>query len=200
MSTCAICLDDISEKEEKQTTLLDCSHIFHTSCLSQLHSTKCPNCRTRFTATQIPPGLFAQIQKRENNDAEERNRETNSDLNPILDDLILRWSPSFDEPGAGSPPPTTARLEFIYQTVLNSFFTPLFADAPSRFRIPSPAPAETVPEPCIGPAVVTLLESLFPHSGPPLVRLLTTPVRGVTLNSLLEDYVIRHTIHPDRLN
>ena len=55
-NTCSICLEDILEADTKVITL-DCKHPFHTLCLSQLGTNKCPTCRRRFT--NISPEILS---------------------------------------------------------------------------------------------------------------------------------------------
>ena len=72
MATCSICLDDILPNEDNITTL-ECNHPFHTNCISQLRSNKCPSCRTRFT--NMSPEILSEIRQREIADNFGRNTE-----------------------------------------------------------------------------------------------------------------------------
>lgn len=44
---CSICLENMVESE---TTLTQCSHRFHTTCLQRWNKNSCPNCRRSLTA------------------------------------------------------------------------------------------------------------------------------------------------------
>jgi len=146
-NTCSICLDDISLNEDKITTL-ECNHPFHTKCISQLRSNKCPSCRTRFE--NISPEILSQIRQRETADIFSRNTEN---LNFILNNFI-----------GFSPPP-------IYSDEI--------------LQNPSPR--------CPLNDIASVVESVFPSVGQGLSILLNTQFNGVTLNSILEDYIVRHT-------
>ena len=154
-NTCSICLDDISLNEDKITTL-ECKHPFHTKCVSQLRSNKCPSCRTRFE--NISPEILSQIHQRETSDIVSRNTEN---LNLILNNFI-----GFSPPGG-------------MLTTLGLVFPP-----------PNPPPL------CPLNDIASVVESVFPSVGQGLFILLNTQFNGVTLNSILEDYIVRHGQRP----
>ena len=146
-NTCSICLDDISLNEDKITTL-ECKHPFHTKCVSQLRSNKCPSCRRRFT--NISSEILSQILQRENADILSRNTEN---LNFVLDAVLLQ--PMMD----------------------------LLQPSPHLFERPEPwRPSDFV---------AALMRLLSPSIYPIIFTLLNTPFQGITLNSMLEDYIVR---------
>lgn len=116
-NTCAICLEDIVTTDTKVITL-ECKHPFHTPCLSQLRSNKCPTCRRRFT--KISEEILAQIFQRENNDILSRNVESFNDLltNFIRDnDLVYHQTfrrPSFHNVFVETPPAESPVLSLIF--------------------------------------------------------------------------------------
>ena len=218
-NTCSICLDDISANEDKVTTL-ECNHPFHTKCISQLRSNKCPSCRIRFT--NISPEILSEIRQRESADICSRNAENlnfalnnfirlgttnfvpsegplglslpptnNSDVNALLLQNMLRSSLF------GSPPPTnhsdrdgpgeqgTDQIYFLLQNMIRS-----------TLSSPPPSPNsfdESIP-PSLSDIALSVMGSLLPNIAPALFTLLNTPFQGVTLNSMLEDYIVRNTM------
>ena len=150
-NTCSICLDDISLSETKKdnsVTMLECNHPFHTRCISQLRSNKCPSCRSRFT--KISSKILSPILQRENADILSRNTEN---LNFVLDAVLLQ--PMMD----------------------------LLQPSPHLFERPEPwRPSDFV---------AALMRLLSPSIYPIIFTLLNTPFQGITLNSMLEDYIVR---------
>jgi len=220
-NTCSICLDDISANEDKVTTL-ECNHPFHTNCISQLRSNKCPSCRTRFT--NISPEILSEIYQRESADICSRNAEnfnftlnnfirlgntdfalsegplglslppTNtSDVNTLLLQNMIRSSLF------GSPPPTnhsdrdgpgeqgTDEIHFLLQNMIRST---LSSPTPSPNSLDESTPAP----PSLSDIALSVMGSLLPNIAPALFTLLNTPFQGVTLNSMLEDYIVRNTM------
>ncbi len=146
---CSICLDDISLTGD-EVTILECNHPFHTRCISQLRSNKCPSCRKRFT--NISPKLLSPIFQRENADI--RTENLNFVLNTPVNDIFLLQQ---------HPPP-------------HNLFRRPFAEPP----LPSDI-------------IALVMRSLPPSVSPLIFTLLNTPFQGITLNSILEDYIVRHT-------
>ncbi len=152
-NTCSICLEDILEADTKVITL-DCKHPFHTLCLSQLRTNKCPTCRRRFT--NISPEILSKIIQRENSDILSRNAE---DFNELLINFIR--DNEFQD--AQTPPPVF--VEFV--------------DLP--------------PEPSVFPLAfitISLIRAIPPRY--PISLLLNTQFQGVTIQTMLENYIVRH--------
>ena len=146
--TCSICLDDISlnrAKKDDKVTMLECNHPFHTKCISQLRSNKCPSCRRRFT--NISSEILSQILQRENADILSRN---------------------------------TENLNFVLLELGNAIFDP--PEVRHQFLI-------------LDDIVASLIGSLPPSMSPIISALLNTPVQGITFNSMVEDYIERHTAY-----
>ena len=152
-NTCAICLEDILENDPKVITL-DCKHPFHTPCLSQLRTNKCPICRRRFT--NIYPEMLSKIRQRENSDILSRNAE---DFNELLTNFIR------DNEFQHAPPPSPVFVEFV--------------DLPSE---PSAFPIAVI--------AISLIRAIPPRF--PISLLLNTQFQGVTIQTMLENYIVRH--------
>ena len=152
-NTCAICLEDILENDPKVITL-DCKHPFHTPCLSQLRTNKCPICRRRFT--NIYPEMLSKIRQRENSDILSRNAE---DFNELLTNFIR------DNEFQHAPPPSPVFVEFV--------------DLPSE---PSAFPIAFI--------AISLIRAIPPRF--PISLLLNTQFQGVTIQTMLENYIVRH--------
>ena len=153
-NTCAICLENILENDPKVITL-DCKHPFHTPCLSQLRTNKCPICRRRFT--NIYPEMLSKIRQRENNDILSRNAE---DFNELVINFIR------DNEFQHSPPPVFVE----------------FADLPSEPSEPSAFPIAFI--------AISLIRAIPPRY--PISLLLNTQFQGVTIQTMLENYIVRH--------
>jgi len=171
-NTCAICLEDILATDPKIITL-ECKHPFHTPCLSQLRSNKCPICRRHFT--KISPEILAQILQRENSDILSRNAESFNNFirdNEIQSVLLLIRNYVL-------PPHTYASG--------NPSFHNVFVEDP-LFNQPSvPEP----PDPSIIFIVSSLIRALPPSILPPILTLLNTPFQGVTLKTIIENYIVQ---------
>jgi len=173
-NTCAICLEDILENDPKVITL-DCKHPFHTPCLSQLRTNKCPICRRRFT--NIYPEMLSKIRQRENSDILSRNAEDFNELltNFIRDnDILSRNAEDFNELLTNfirdnefqhAPPPSPVFVEFV--------------DLPSG---PSAFPIAFI--------AISLIRAIPPRF--PISLLLNTQFQGVTIQTMLENYIVRH--------
>ncbi len=182
-NTCAICLEDILKTDTKVITL-DCKHPFHTPCLSQLRTNKCPACRRRFT--NIYPEILSKIKQREHNDMLSRNAEDFNELLPnfISDSELQSFLPqSFRRPllrggwrdsvpglQSPSPPPTPVFIEF---------------DDPEAFGDSPEIPAFP-----LAFITISLIRAIPPRF--PISLLLNTQFQGVTIQTMLEDYIVRH--------
>jgi len=186
LNTCSICLDDISVDGEEQITTLKCNHSFHTKCISQLRSNKCPGCRTRFT--NIPPEMLSKIQQRESADTVSRNTEENLDV--ILNNFITFENATTTPPGGPlatlgliPPPTTTMRVSLINHPDRDKISFLLQNITRTTLSAPPPSPCSTLSD---------VVSSLLSNVAPTLATLLNTPFQGVTLNSMLEDYIVRN--------
>ena len=151
--------------------MLECNHPFHTNCISQLRSNKCPSCRRRFT--QISPKILSPILQRENSDTLSRNTEN---LNNFIN---TTFAPS--------------DIFLLFQNALRAS-----AEGGVRVSLPQPPPPPNLfgrpAEPRQPSDVIALLmRLLFRNVYPIIVTLLNTPFQGITLNAMLEDYLARQT-------
>jgi len=221
-NTCSICLEDILENEDNITTL-ECNHPFHTKCISQIRINKCPTCRTRFTnispeiLSEIRQRENTDISSRT---AENLNFALNNfirlgnmsfappggllmtlGLTPPPPNYSLLLQNIIRSTFVGAPPPTnpsgednqSGQVEDEFSLILQNIIrSTLGAQPPSPSPSPSPSPDESTPR-SLNDAASSVMNALFPNIGPAILTLLNTPFQGVTLNSMLEDYIVRNT-------
>jgi hypothetical protein len=65
MYRCSICLDDVSDCDNVR---LECHHLFHTECVTQLRSDKCPLCRKPIKSSVLTEKQLNVMRKRYSDD------------------------------------------------------------------------------------------------------------------------------------
>ncbi|MCK4966465.1 hypothetical protein KAS50_05505 [bacterium] len=189
LATCSICLDDIGvDQEEKEITTLDCNHSFHTHCISQLRSNKCPGCRTRFTS--ISPEILSAIQRRESADEADRLREEN--INVLLNSFASFLNPPEEtlpplDLGEGRLRPSSLFLQNLIRVAAEDEGVGVH-----EAGAPPPPPCLFWERPSAVPPPLSL-RTVLGSVAPSLVSLLNTPFRGASLNSRIEDYILQNT-------